>query len=152
MNIRFVKIRSGTSDHVVVNAVDVPARQWPGVARRLCRSARGAGADALIGLVHVERGRFALTCLRGDGTATPATVWTAATAALAVRRRYGYEVVRLDAGHVTFDATVQGQRVRLQAGGHQSASDQPAGLLVTVRYAFDGEIAHHAPASDLFAD
>ncbi|MEU4566198.1 hypothetical protein [Micromonospora sp. NPDC023956] len=152
MNIRFVKLRSGSTDHVVVNAVDVPARQWPGLARRLCQAAQGAGADALIGLAHAGRGRFDLTCLGGDGTTVPATVWTAAAAAVAVRRRYGYQVVRLHADDGIFEATAQGQQVRIRLGGHQSAPDHPDGWLVTVRYAFDGEIVHHASASGLFAD
>ncbi|KIR64231.1 hypothetical protein ABUL04_30880 [Micromonospora harpali] len=152
MNIRFVKLQSGTSDHLVVNAVDVPARHWAGLARNLCQPTRGAGADVLVGMVHTGQGRFDLSCLGGDGVTVPATVWTAAAAAVAIRRRYGYQAVRLRADHLAFEVSVAGQDVRVHPGGHQSAPDHPDGWQISVRYVFDGEIAHHAPASDLFAD
>lgn len=152
MNIRFVKLQSGTSNHLVVNAVDVPARHWAGLARTLCQPTRGAGADVLIGVVHTGQGRFELSCLGGDGVTVSATVWTAAAAAVAIRRRYGYQAVRLRADQQAFEGSVAGQEVLVHRGGHQSSPDHPDCWRITVRYVFDGEIAHHAPAGDLLAD
>jgi diaminopimelate epimerase len=107
VRIRFTKVEANGADYLVVNTADSTCRDWPAVARSLCRRRRGVGADGLVVLDHLGHARFTARCVNPDGTPSPADGNALRAATRAVAGRYGYRTVTLLSGGVSYATAVE---------------------------------------------
>lgn len=114
MRIRFTKVEANGADYLVVNTADSTCRDWPAVARSVCRRRRGVGADGLVVLDHLGHGRFAARCVNPDGTPSPADGNAMRAAARAVHSRYGYRAATFVSGGVSYATAVAGADVSVE--------------------------------------
>ena len=121
MRIRFTKVEANGADYLVVNTADSTCRDWPAVARALCRRRRGAGADGLVVLGHLGHARFTARCLNPDGTPSPADGNAMRACARAVHSRYGYRAVTLLSGDASYGTAVAGTDVAVELGAADPA-------------------------------
>ena len=111
MRLRFTKVDAAGNDYLVINTADSTVRDWPPVARALCDRQHGVGADGLVMISHLGRGRFRIVCVNPDGSPSPADGNAMRACARAVHGRYGYRTVTLLSGTGTYEAVVDGPAV-----------------------------------------
>lgn len=105
----------------------------------MCGESSGVSGDRFAVLTHRGRANFDLLCFEPDGSPGEADPPLAASAAMSIRRRYGYHSASLRGSGRTYRVETTGETVSVRPWS-KTTTDTADETRVHVTYLFEGEL------------